>query len=286
MLNQNLTSLQNNNPGGVNNGQILSTKEQISQFTLANNQANQTLRTNQYNAGDDNTPAELARLQRDITLKQLELQKKTLQLNLEVSGLQLQVAQINEATMFPSAPFSSTVQRVFVKEGQAVTPGTPLMLLSQVAEEDPIVAIAYVPKDIADQVSNIEPSILYIGNASYITYPSFISGEAISGNLYGVYFPIPDTFNASVTEKGNIQIDLAAGKKDTNASTPFVPIDAIFQTQDNTYVYIIQKGIAVSRTVTLGQVLGSQVEITSGLKNNDKVILDRNVVAGDKVSSN
>jgi len=161
-----------------------------------------------------------------------------------------------------------------------------LVLLSQVAEEDPIVAIAYVSKDIADQVSNIEPSILYLGSTSYATYPSFISGEAILGTLYGVYFPIPDSFNHDVTEKGSIQLDLAAGKKDVSASTIFVPIDAIFQTQDSTYVYIIQNGVAVSKNVTLGPVLGSQVAITSGLKNNDKVIMDRNVIAGEKVTSN
>ncbi len=285
-LGQNLNQFQANNTGGINNQNILSTQILQSQFQSANNQLNQSLLTAQYQSSDTNTPAELARLQRDITIKQLELQQKTLDLNLEVSKLQLQVAQINEATMYPSAPFSSTVQRVFVKMGEAVNPGTPLVLLAQDVEDDPIVAIAYVPKDIADQVSLLEPSVLYFNGKSYQTYPSYISQEAISGELYGIYYPIPDGFSADLTDKGSIQVDLPVGRLNTSAIVPFVPIDAVFQTQDGAFIYIVTKGQVVSKKVTLGAVLGNQVEILSGLSDKDQVILNRNVIAGDKVQVN
>lgn len=285
-LNQNLSQYQASNSAGVNNANILATQILQSQFQSANNTLNQTLLTNQYQSGDSNTPAELARLQRDITLKQLELQQKTLNLNLEVSKLQVQVAQINEATMYPAAPFSSTVQRVFVKVGEAVTPGTPLVLLSQDVKDDPIVAIAYVSKSIADQVSTLEPSILYINGKSYETYPSYISQEAISGELYGVYYPIPDGFSHDLTDEGTIQVDLPVGKLNTSAVVPFIPIDAVYQTQDGAFIYVAKNGKAVSKNVTLGSVLGSQVEILSGLDDKDQVILNRNVIAGDRIKTN
>jgi hypothetical protein len=64
---------------------------------------------------------------------------------------------------------------------------------------------------------------------------------------------------------------------------PFIPLDAVFQTQDQSYVFVIQGGKAVSKSITTGQVVGGQVEVTSGLENKDQVILDRNVVAGDTV---
>jgi hypothetical protein len=42
---------------------------------------------------------------------------------------------------------------------------------------------------------------------------------------------------------------------------------------------------ALARKVTLGDVYGEYVEVTQGLYDNDIVILDRNVVAGDSVKT-
>jgi multidrug efflux pump subunit AcrA (membrane-fusion protein) len=284
-LDRNLNQYEATNSAGMNDQAILSTKQLKSQFQSANNQLNSQLRTNQYQAAADKPPAEISDLQRDIAIKQLELQEKTLDLNAEISRLQLQLARINEGIMFPASPFAGTVQRIFVKVGQAVNPGTPLAIIAQSAEDDPIVAVAYVSRQIAQNVSPLEPSILYMGETTYDTYPSYITQDAIQGTLYGIYFPVPDNYSRFTTEKGFIYVDLPIGVYDTGSTIPYIPIDAVYQTQDSSYIFVIENGKVVSKKVLLGDVYGSYVQVTSGLGRGDMVILDRNVVAGDLVKA-
>lgn len=270
--------------GGATEQQILPYLQQKSQLVSALNQLRSSLRTAEYNAAGDRIPAQLSDLQKEITMKQLEIQDKALDLNRDVARLQLQVAQVQAATMFPSSPFNATVQRVLVKIGEAVNPGTPLMILSQEIEEDPIVAIAYVPREIAMKTTYAEPSILSLGEITYDTYPSYISRDAVQGNLYGIFFPIPDMYHQYVTDDGYINVTIPVGYFNTSASIPYIPIDSVYQTQENAYVFIIEDGKAVARELMLGTVVGRYVEVESGLHSGDIIILDRNVVGGDLVS--
>lgn len=269
--------------GGATDTQILPYIQQKSQILSALNQLRSGLRNTEYSVAGDKPQAQLSDLQKDITLKQLDIQEKALDLNRDVARLQLQVAQVQAATMYPSSPFNATVQRVLVKIGEAVNPGTPLMILSQEIEEDPIVAIAYVPREIALKTTYAEPSVLSIGKNSYETYPSYISRDAVQGNLYGIFFPIPDSYHQYVTDDGYINVTIPIGYYDTSATVPYIPIDSVYQTQEKAYVFIIEDSKAVARELTLGSVIGRYVEVEQGLKSGDVIILDRNVVGGDTV---
>lgn len=283
-LDTNLKKLESTNSGGANDAMILSTKQLKSQFLSANNQLKSALRNTEYQTNENNPPAQLSNLQKDITIKQLELQEKSIALNLEISRLQLQLARINEGLMYPAAPFSATVQRVLVKQGQAVSPGTPLVILSQDIQDDPIIAIAYVSREIARKVSSLEPSTLYLGAISYTAYPSYITQDAIQGTLYGVYYPIPDNYHQFVTDKGSIEIEMPIGYYQTSSIVPYIPIDAVYQSQNESYVYVVVNNTAESRRIILGEVYGQYVQVVSGLKTGDRIIESRNVIAGDKVS--
>jgi len=283
-LDQNLATLNSLNVGGTNNATILATKELKSQFQSANNQLNGSLRTSQYNASNTNASAQLADLQRDIALKQLDIQEKALDLNREVSRLQLQITQVNEGIMFPTAPFDAVVQRVFVKVGQAVQPGTSLLILAQPAEADPIVAMTYAPREIAQNVSMLEPSTIHFGAFTYDAFPSFITTDAIQGTLYGIYFPIPDNYSRFTTEKGYIDVEVPIGYYNTSSTMPFIPLDAVYQSQSASYVFVVVKGKAVSRVVVLGPVFGRFVNVQSGLSAGDEVIVTRTVIDGDQVT--
>jgi hypothetical protein len=140
-----------------------------------------------------------------------------------------------------------------------------------------------VPREIARKVSTLEPSTLYIDSFTYTAYPSYITQDAIQGTLYGVYFPIPDNYHRYVTDKANIQVELPIGYYDTTSAVPFIPIDAVYQTQEEAYVYVVVTNKVESRKVILGEVFGRFVQLKSGLKSGDKLIIDRNVIAGDIV---
>lgn len=282
-LDANINNLSSSNNNGSNDQQILAAKQMKSQYVSAINQLQSGLRGAKYQVNTDNPPTKLSDLQRDIALRQLDLQQKALDLSKEVSRIQLQIAQVNESTMHPVAPFSGVVQRIYVRVGQFVSPGTPLVSMS--GDGGSLDVVVYAPKQIASDISKFETSSLKIGNKTLSVLPSFVSTEAIQGSLYAIKYSVPTEYASSLTDKGYIDVELPIGYPDTSATIPFVPIESVYQSRDEAYVYVNEKGIAKTRKVTLGEVYGSYVQVNGGLKTGDSVIVNRNIINGDHVST-
>ncbi len=271
--------LENTNVGGSNDAAILQTKQLRSQLLAANNQLQTGLKSAEY-AGSD-TPAQISDISKDIAVKQLELQEKTLSLNKEVSRLSVVLAQINEAMMYPSSPVNGTVERIYVKEGQAINPGTPIAQIS--GDSKSLVAVALLSRETAKAVSQSMVSTLHIGNETFEAAPFFVSTEATDGSLYSAQFAIPEELSSQIQDRGYILVEIPIDFPKTGSAIPFIPIDAVFQTQDEAFVFVDKNGKAESRKVKLGTVVGRYVEVKEGLVESDQVILNRNVIAGDPV---
>ena len=80
-----------------------------------------------------------------------------------------------------------------------------------------------------------------------------------------------------------LSVEVPLGYADSVAAIPSIPLDAVYQLQKQTYVYLIESGQAFSREIKLGQVLGSFVEVLEGLADGDLLITTRNVNQGDSV---
>ncbi len=280
-LNDNERDLIENNSNGGNDALILQTKQQRSAVQAGLNQLRTGLRQSELQASSDRAPAQLSDIQKDITLKQLDVQEKALNLSLKVAGIQLQIAQVTEAQFFPASPFAAKVQRVHVKEGQVVNPGTVLVTISAI--EDPIIAIVSVPQDIAASVSTIEESKVFLNKKELLLKPSFVSTEATDGTLYSIIYTIPDDYIAEVTEGGYISIEVPIGAPSQTDAIPFIPLDSVFQSGNLSFVFVARGEKAESREIKLGNVFGRFVEVISGLGNGDMVIVNRNVLSGDKI---
>ena len=260
---------------------VTGARQTLNQLQVAQNQTHQQVLNVEFQTNPSNPPSQLADLQKDITLKQLDLQEKSLQTSKDIAALQLSLANIGASMLHPTAPFGAKVEKVLVREGQAVNPGTPLLILQGTKQN--ITAVAKVPANMAKQISQIEDSTIHLGNSQVAVKPSFISDAPTDGLLYSVIYEIPDGYNNDLTDNEYITVDIPVGVADTTSITPFVPLDSIFQTQDHSYLYVQDHGVAKTKTVTLGTVQGNYVEVTNGLTSGDEVILDRNVVEGDKV---
>ncbi len=280
-LSTNQKNLEASGSSQANDQAILQLKQLRSQFQSGNNQLDQALRNAKYNSASDKPPALLAEDQKNIALEQLDLQQKSLELNKEISRLSLMSAQINEAIMFPAAPSEGTVQRVYVRVGEAVTPGTPLVEISGTTGR--LYAVAPVSQQIAQEVITTKPIQLTINNEIVEVETCFVSKEATDGELYSIIFEIPKAYQSKLADKSFIKATISVGVADTSGVIPFVPLDSIFQTQDEAFLFVAQGDSAQSRTVKLGPVLGRFVQIQSGLNPGDQVILDRNVTSGDKI---
>ena len=284
---QTLVGLSSNYQGG--NIPSLSRKLAQAQrdFTLSTLQPQKDLISKQKELSeelnDQSGETDVSKLQEDVTKKQLDLQDKSLDLNREIQELQVQINQVSEASMYPSAPFAGVVDNVLVKVGQSVNPGQVLMQISEDVEADPVTAVAYVSADIAKRVSRIEPTVVTIGKDKIKLYPFHISQDAVAGRLYAVYFDVPELYRAQVTENGSVTVELPIGSSDSSGIVPFVPIDTVYQTKEADFLFVIEKGRSMPRRVKLGSVFGTYVQVLSGLKDGDEVITDRNVIAGDLV---
>ncbi len=261
--------------------QILALRAQRIQLQGGLNQLRQGLRQSEFQSSGDNPPAQLSDVQRELAVKNLDVQSRALDLGLEVSRLQVLASQINESLYFPGAPFAARVQRVHIKPGQAVSPGTVLFTISAV--EDPINAIVSLPQNLAASVSTAEPSILKFDGTQIELLPRFVSTEATEGTLYAVIYTIPDVYSSELTEGGYISVEIPVSSPASASDIPFVPIDSVYQSTNDSFVFVSVAEKVESRKVELGEVFGRFVAIKSGLRSGDKVILNRNVLAGDKI---
>lgn len=281
-LNSQLTTDQNN---GSPSATITGEQEAINTLQGAQNTLRASLASLQQQTDTSNPPGQLATQTRDLTLEQLDIQAKALSLNKEVTGLQSELAQVNADTMLPASPVDGVVERVFVHVGQLVNQGTELAIVTAKEDSAQTIAVVDVPQVIAQDISKLEPSNLYLNGKSYQVKPYYISTDATDGLLYSVFYTVPPDTTNLVTDGQYVNVDIPVGTVNSGATVPFVPIDAVYQTQDANYLLVSENGKAVTRKVTLGNVFGSFIEITSGLNAGDQVITDRNVIAGDKVTT-
>ncbi|MDP3941745.1 MAG: HlyD family efflux transporter periplasmic adaptor subunit [bacterium] len=261
---------------------------QRSQLLAGVVQARAQLRSLEQQSDVNKAPNKLADLQKDSALKQLDLQEKALDLQKETSRLQAALAGINASLMKPSSPFSGTVERIFVRPGQTVNPGTPIAIVSQHDHE--VTAVAEIPYAIAAGISLQTPSEIKIGNKTVTLTPTFVSTDATDGQLYSIKYTIPLAYEKQLTDGQSVVVNVPVGfGEDTNSpdgTVAFVPLDSIYQTQSESFVYINSDGKARARNVQLGDVFGRYVRVTSGLKSGDTIILTRNVVENDTVRVN
>ncbi|OGH08088.1 MAG: hypothetical protein A2171_01295 [Candidatus Levybacteria bacterium RBG_13_35_9] len=277
----NISFLESTNAGGVNDSAILQSKQQIAQFQAALVQTQSAFKNLQVQSGDESQ--NIANLSYQTTLKQLEIQEKALEMSLEVSRLSYNMALVNEANMYPSTPFAGTVNKIFVRVGDSVNPGTPLANIS--ALEQHVKIVANVNKEIAKNISTFEPSTLFVGKKAIKLMPTFVSKDATNGVMYSVIYDLDDSLAGELTDATYVNVRIPIGVADTTNIYPFIPLDAVIQTQEEAFVYIAQNQKAEARKITLGQIQGRYVEVLSGLPKNAEVIVDRNVIDGDKVET-
>jgi multidrug efflux pump subunit AcrA (membrane-fusion protein) len=276
-LNQTLSSIPASNTAA-----ILQTQAQLSQFESANAQLDASVRNLQLQGDGSQPPAELASIQHDITIEQLDIQEKTLEMSLEISRLQYNMALVNQASMYPVSPFAGVVDKVLVHVGDSVSPGDTLANISGTTQHVEIVVNA--PQSLAKNVSRVEPSVLQIGDSTVEMLPSYISQDATNGTLYSIIYQLDDKLASRLTDATYVNVNIPIGTGDTSNEVPYIPLDAVVQTQEEAFVYVVGKqNIAQVKQISLGQIQGRFVEVTSGLPPEAQVILNRNVIQGNKV---
>lgn len=280
-IDKNIEDLKASNRNNANDPLIAAANQMKTQFLGSFYQLRAQTRTSEYNTQEENSPAILSDLAKEAALKQLDVQEKSLNLQLETAKLQTKLAQVNEASFFPTSPFAGTVDRVHVVVGQAVNPGTPLVTVHGDNQKASVVAL--VPQSIAQSVAMEQPATIVLKGKSFDTIPSFASSEATEGELYSISFDVPETYLNDVTDNASVTVNLPIAAAQKSQTEIFLPLDAVFQTENKAYVFVLENDIAKVKEISLGEVRGNFVTVTNGLTTNDEIIVNRTVVNNEKV---
>ncbi len=285
-INDNIKTLEDTNVGGSNNALILQAKQAKAGVLSGLNGLETSLRNAEYTSGEGNPQARLSDLAREIALKQLEIEEKALESGKEIARLNLLIAQITESLMFPASPCNGVIDRIYPQFGTVVNPGQPLASIR--CDTNATNLVVLVPKDVVEHISRFEQSVITRKDQSISLLPRYISQEPTDGTLYAVLFDIPQEFTDKLGEDEIVSVHIPVGNPRSLSSIPYIPIDAVFQTQRSSIVYVATQSTegqwtASGRVVTLGQVFGSFVEIVKGINAEDQIIVTRNVIAGDEV---
>ncbi len=161
-----------------------------------------------------------------------------------------------------------------------MSPGTVLAIINNQSGE--VWVNVFVTKEIASGMSKSSPSFININNKIIEVSPEYISAVPVSGSLYFIKYLIntPQAINSTYVD---VEIPI-----NNEIDAPYIPLDAVYQSNDSAYVYVSNEtgGRLEIKTVrvTLGGVAGNFVKVLSGLTEESRVILDRNVLEGDVIS--
>jgi multidrug efflux pump subunit AcrA (membrane-fusion protein) len=232
----------------------------------------------EYANSEERPPAELARLQLESTLKQLDLQEMNLKVQRDLAGLQYKLAQVQLALAYPSTPITGRVERIYVSKNQIVQPGEPLFVV--VSERETAKVTVRVDGSIAKSASRVRNSKLVVEQEEIEVLPEYISNSATDGSQYSIVFRLNEQEAKKLNgrEMVKIRIPIVSGEQKL-----FLPLEAVYVMEERADVFVIEEGRVVSKKVRLGKILGDVVEIEEGLERGKEVIVDRNVVEGELV---
>lgn len=211
----------------------------------------------------------------DKELENVSLQNTSMQSKLEMARQQMNEVDAMLAYTNIRAPFSGVITQKMADEGSMANPGMPILVMEQNSE---LQVVASVPEN---YIGNVK-----VGDVTQITFKSIattVEGKIIelspsayrSGGQYAMKIAIDTKENKNIHAGMyvNIRIPNISGQSKTN-KVMLYSSSIVFRDQ-LTGVYVVNdENEASLRWIRLGNTLGNQVEVLSGLKGDEKIILD------------
>lgn len=187
-------------------------------------------------------------------------------------------AQTNLARTDLTAPMAGVVLEVDVEVGTLVSPQTQGFVL---ADTSKVKAQFGVPDSMLGAVRIGDPLSVTVASIPGETFDGVVTSVAPSADSSTRLFQVEVTLpNADGRLLVGMIASLSLRQDAGQTPTATVPVDALVRSQTDPQgyaVYVVDKGqdgdIARLRDVTIGQVTGNQIAITSGLEAGDSVIV-------------
>ena len=228
------------------------------------------------NAQRDYERFKTLRNQNSVSDKELEnVALQNTSMNAKVQMARQQMNEVNAMLSYTNirAPFSGVVTQKMVDEGSMANPGMPILTIEQNGELQVIASIPenYIQYVKVGDVAKMELKSLSItidGKVSELSPSAFRTGGQYSMKLALV---TKDKENIRPGMYVNILIPNKTGENIT--SKIMLDKSSIVYRDQLTGVYVIDdQSQANLRWIRLGKTIGNQVEVLSGLSQNDKIV--------------
>ncbi len=187
-------------------------------------------------------------------------------------GLERSLATLNRQRAMYSvvAPFAGTVDEVLPKLGEAVAPGVPVVrLLSGQGGK----IVADVSENYASSIKAGDVALVKLpdlGDAEFPTTVRTVSrGISAVSRTFTVELKVPARYAGKLRPNQVAQVRI---QNYASAAVPVLPIDAVQKDETNSFVYVVVGGKAVKRVIKTGKTYNGKVEVSDGLKADDRVI--------------
>lgn len=194
------------------------------------------------------------------------------QLGVDRSVIDVELATLNKELAYLITPIEGVVTRidqpfagVNITPAQAeieITDPSTLRLTASADQQD---VVSIREGMTATIVFDAFPST-YKGRVTYVAYTPRKGEE----HVYNVHISVPKEVQARVRPGMSADITLLLEEKSNILS---VPIEALVQEGESTYVYALERGKKTKRTVKTGIETVDMIEIVEGLSVNDEVLL-------------
>jgi RND family efflux transporter MFP subunit len=189
------------------------------------------------------------------------------------SSTAARVTQQRELSYYSlTAPFSGIIGDIPVHVGDYVSPQT---LLTTVDENAELEAYIYIPTErSADIRVNLPVEIVTSSGELIERTKIYFVSQQVDNAIQGILVKAP--LHASLAKFRNAQL-VKARVVWTTAPAPTVPVLAVTRIGGQSFVYVAIQAdsgtVAKQRAVTLGDTIGNDYAVTSGLKPGEKVII-------------
>ncbi len=194
-----------------------------------------------------------------------ELSKTSARASLSSAAGNLSQTEISQDKLAIRAPFSGKITEIGIEQGDQVAPGTKLI---SVEDSSQLKIVAYLS---AEEVRRVK-----IGDEVKIAKQSSakIATIAPSAEAFTQKFAV-EIFTANPYLKPGefVQLRFQIGESDATDMRIFLPLTALNILASGNSVWVVQDGKAFKRPVELGALEGEFVEIVSGLKLDEEVIV-------------
>ncbi len=254
------------------------TRQGLLQIDLTHKQQADSLASAVATAQSQLSAAELSLSSAQVVLTQAQAsynqQVILSQSNIDASRGQLQLIQTQIADLTVGSPISGTVTHVYAELGDEAAIGTPLMQVSQsnlvtievdvTSEEVYAVALGQVVT-INDSLEGFVATIDPVADPVTRKIGIEIAFDNSKNEL------IPETFvTVTIPTTATVASD-----------TMLVPLTAVTITQLDRFVFVVDGDTARKVPVTIGVIVGDQIEITDGLVATDELIVSGNKLLED-----